>query len=83
MHKKLKPSIGKDGKPLKVHNPATKLFIKEEGQMLPMSTYWRRRLACGDVVEVTEDEPKKPTKKTNKKDTKTVSQEKKDMEGEQ
>ena len=73
MHKKLMPAKGKDGKSLKVHNPATKLFLKEEGQMVPMTTYWRRRLACGDVVEAKADEPKNESKKVTKKDTKKVS----------
>lgn len=54
---------------LKVHVPATKLFLKAEGQPIVLTTYWRRRLACGDVVEVTEAKTaKKVTKKVNKKD---------------
>lgn len=59
--------MGKDGKPLKVHNPATKLFIKEEGQMLPFNTYWRRRVACGDVVEVKETKKQEAPKKGSSK----------------
>lgn len=71
----LKPAKGKDGKSLKVHNPATKLFLKEEGQTVSFSTYWRRRLACGDVVEAAE---KKEVKKAAPK--KDAAKNKKDME---
>ena len=63
---KLKPSK----KGLKVHNPATKLFLKEDGEHVSNSTYWRRRLKCGDVVEVREEKKpiiKKTVKKSNKK----------------
>lgn len=74
MHKMLKPAMGKDGKSLKVHNPATKLFLKESGQMVAFTTYWRRRLACGDVVEAVEK------KEVKKEVAKKATKNKKDME---
>ncbi len=58
---KLKPSK----KGLKVTNPKHGRFLREEGEEVNLTIYWRRRLKCGDVVEVKE-EKKKPSKKINK-----------------
>jgi hypothetical protein len=59
---KLRPS--KPG--LKVSNPATNLHLKDEGEFIALTSYWRRRLNCGDVIEVKE-EPKKEKKNQPKK----------------
>lgn len=34
-----------------VRNPLTKIPLKDEGQEVTESTYWRRRLFDGDVVK--------------------------------
>lgn len=64
---KLKPS--KEG--LLVRDPVSKKFLPQEGAEIKiMTTYWQRRLNCGDVIEVVEEptreEPKKVLK--NKKE---------------
>ena len=58
---KVKPS--KEG--LKVPFPLSKIFLKHEGQKVPKSSYWVRRLKQGDVVELKEEEE---VKKVDKKD---------------
>ena len=63
--KVLKPSK----KDLVVINPLTGLKIKEEGQEIVMSTYWARRLKCGDVVEV-KSQAKSQEPKESKEETK-------------
>lgn len=55
-------------KDLVVINPLTGLKIKEEGQEIVMSTYWARRLMCGDVVEV-KTQPKESKEETKKSQT--------------
>lgn len=35
---------------LQVRDPATKRHIPVEGKEVPESSYWLRRLKCGDVV---------------------------------
>jgi len=42
---------------LKVRDPITKQFLKDGGEKKPRSSYWIRRLAAGEVVEIAE--PKK------------------------
>lgn len=66
---KLRPS--KPG--LKVTNPATNLHLKEEGQLVALTSYWRRRLSCGDVVEVKE-QPKQEKKIQPKKVSSNVDE---------
>ena len=44
----IKPKRG-----LKVFNPSTKLHIKESGEQVVMSGYWRRRLK-DDEIEIVE-----------------------------
>lgn len=39
---------------VKVRDPITKQHLKAEGESKPRSNYWIRRIAAGDVVEVTE-----------------------------
>jgi hypothetical protein len=61
----LKPS--KAG--LKVMDPQTGLHLSPEGKEVPLTNYWRRRIICGDCIEV-KTEPKAvkvQTKKTNNK----------------
>ena len=55
---KLKPSR----KGLKVANPKTNLHLKDEGELIALTSYWRRRLNCGDVVEVKEEKKQEPKK---------------------
>lgn len=64
MFKVLKP--GKDG--LKVFNPATGLHLKEKGEEVSMSSYWKRMIKCGDAVEV------KPAQKQDHQSNKKQSQ---------
>lgn len=44
---KIKPALG-----LKVRDPVTKQHLKDEGEQKPRSTYWLRRQAAGEVIEV-------------------------------
>lgn len=47
----VKPAHG-----LKVRDPITKRHLPDEGREVPTSTYWVRRLACGDVALATKPE---------------------------
>jgi hypothetical protein len=47
MKKVIKPSEG-----LIVRDPITKQPLPDEGKEIEMTTHWIRRLASGDVVEV-------------------------------
>ena len=58
--KKLKASRG-----LIIIDPLTSLALPKEGKDVVMSTYWARRLKCGDVEEVKKE--KKVSKKNDKK----------------
>ena len=59
----LKP---KDG--LKIVKPETGLELKKEGEKIKvMTTFWRRRLADGDVVEMSKSQPSSMPKKEEKK----------------
>ena len=61
-----KSEILKPSKPgLKVFNPSTGLHLKEEGEEIQDSLYWRRMKDCGDVVVVKKPEPKKESAKNN------------------
>lgn len=43
----------KPGKPdLLVRHPLTKRKLKADGEEIQLNSYWRRRLKCGDVIEV-------------------------------
>lgn len=46
----------------KVRRPDNRKHLKPEGEAVEMNTYWTRRLADGDVVEVSPFSA--PTKKT-------------------
>jgi hypothetical protein len=39
---------------VKVRDPITKLHLGASGESKPRSSYWIRRIAAGDVVEVIE-----------------------------
>ena len=61
----LKPKVG-----LKVRKPNSMMLLREEGEKLPMTAYWARRLKDGDVLEVKEvrnEEPKAVVKKSSSK----------------
>jgi len=58
---RIKPA--KDG--AKIPKPSNGKFLHEEGELVLLDKFWRRRLLCGDVVEV-----KTIKKKTVKKITK-------------
>jgi hypothetical protein len=48
-----KTKVIKPAKPgLKVGVPGLRRYLAEQGEPMPMTTYWRRRLIAGDVVEV-------------------------------
>lgn len=60
----LKPAPGR-----RVRDPATMRVLAEGGEAKPVNSYWLRRVADGDVLEVTEvpapaPEPVKPTRKS-------------------
>ncbi|OWY40063.1 DUF2635 domain-containing protein [Xenophilus sp. AP218F] len=38
-------------------------YLPAEGQPVPLTTYYRRRMADGDAVEVIDEPPAKPAKK--------------------
>lgn len=65
----IKPKAG-----LKIRHPKSKLFLKEEGEEVLLSTFWRRRLQDGDVVEVVKSEVKEKVvdskKEVSKKEVK-------------
>ena len=50
-----------------IRNPETKRPLKQSGEKVHLSTYWRRRLADGSVIEV-RPAPKKIKKEKDKKD---------------
>lgn len=45
-----------------------KNFLPDDGRVVNISTYWARRILCGDVL-IVKDEPKKKVSKPKKKDT--------------
>lgn len=51
----VKPAPG-----LKVRNPETGLHLPDEGDQVPLTTYWRRRLKDGDVVDAKPAKSAKP-----------------------
>jgi len=66
----IKPKAG-----LKVRKPDSMLFLREEGESVPMVAYWARRLNDGDVEEVKKEkkkeEPKKVVNKSSSKRNET------------
>lgn len=50
---------------LKIKRPDTNRFLAPEGEDVPNSTFWQRRLTDGDVVLLAEKKPeqKKPAEK--------------------
>lgn len=44
-----------------VRRPDNRKHLKREGERVEMNSYWMRRLASGDVVEITAVEPAKKT----------------------
>lgn len=57
---KIKPKEG-----LKVIKPQSKMALKEEGEEVEQSTYWLRRIECGDVIL------EKPVQQESSKDQKS------------
>lgn len=55
----LKPKKG-----LRVLKPGTKTPLAAEGEIVDDSSFWKRRLAAGEVEIVKEEEPKKEVPKT-------------------
>jgi hypothetical protein len=53
---------------LLVRDPVSKRPLKEEGESKQISSYWARRITCGDVVVVEEQavEEKPAPKKTKR-----------------
>lgn len=45
---KVKPAVG-----VKVRDPLTMQHLPDEGKEVVASTYWVRRIKCGDVIDVT------------------------------
>lgn len=52
LHLKPNPDKKVDGKPVSVPDPITGEPLPEDGKVVPKSTYWLRRLQCGDAVHV-------------------------------
>lgn len=52
----------------KIPNPKNGFFLKEEGELVELDKFWRRRLMLNEVVEVVEvKQQKKTTKKKQPK----------------
>ena len=62
----------KPGDGLTIRDPETLQFLSEAGEIKPLSAYWLRRLAEGDVVEVeaVPSPAKKSEKQTDNNDSK-------------
>lgn len=45
---------------LVIRDPVTKAIVPPEGRWVVMSTYWRRRLNDGDMIESKPPRPPKP-----------------------
>lgn len=50
---------------VKIPNPFNGKFLQEEGEVVELNKFWRRRINAGEVVEVKEE--KKVSKKITKK----------------
>ena len=57
---RIKPRAG-----LKIRHPLTKLHISADGIDIQPDTFWTRRLADGDVVEVKEVQQTSQTQEVN------------------
>lgn len=55
----LKPAPGRT-----VRDPATKKLLSAEGELKELDTFWRRRIAVGDAVEVTAGTPSGSSEQT-------------------
>ena len=53
----------------KVRDPKTMLYLAAEGAVVEHSSYWLRRLAAGEVVEVQKTAPKTAHKKSKSTDS--------------
>lgn len=51
---------------LVVRDPATGKALPPEGAMVPINSYWRRRLADGDVTAAPAAKPARPAKAQRK-----------------
>jgi hypothetical protein len=56
----IKPKEG-----IKVRDPHTKQYLPEEGAFVELSSYWKRRLKDGDVIEEKLPKKSKVVKKDN------------------
>lgn len=56
-----KSGLRSERRVLIVRDPLTLKELHEDGEAKPRSTYWLRRLRCGDVVEVKQPQHKQPT----------------------
>lgn len=61
----IKPKEG-----LKILNPVSKLFLGVEGELVDLSTYWKRLIKDGDVFIVESTEEKLIEKQEEKKEIK-------------
>lgn len=51
---------------LVVRHPENYKRLKEEGEEVPLDSYWIRRIRSGDVIEVVKEEGNKKINKKNK-----------------
>lgn len=58
-----------------VRDPRGFAKLPEKGKWVNMTSYWVRRLLCGDVVEASEAKPTSSTQTPRKTSTKTKSAE--------
>lgn len=54
---------------IKVIDPDTGREINKDGEQVVLSKYWRRRLSCGDIIEIKEEIKKATIKKVQKKNS--------------
>lgn len=57
-------------------------FLKDEGEMVPASTYWQRRLNFGEIELVGVNAKEQPKKEEPKKEEKKQETKKDDKKGE-
>jgi hypothetical protein len=57
---------------LKVRNPVDKAALPEAGAVMPLDSYWRRRIACGDVIVGKPTAKKEEVKKSVEKEKNDV-----------
>lgn len=63
-----------------VRDPISKVPLPESGALMPLTTYWKRRLKFGEVVIGTPPSEKTSTVKVEKKSPVKIAEDKKTIE---